>query len=202
MSGKRYALGVDYGTNSVRALIVDIDTGEEVGSSIYPYTSGRDGIILDADAPHFARQNPEDYVQGMESSVRGAVEEAMGTPGFAPERILGIGVDTTGSTPIPVDESGMPLSFLPKFSDNPNAMAWLWKDHTSYREAELISSRAREYKVDYTRYCGGMYSSEWFFAKILHLANTDPEVFHSAATFVEHCDWMPALLWGIQDRRL
>ena len=196
MNEKKYALGVDYGTNSVRALIVDVSNGEEVGTCVFNYPSGKDGIILDANDANFARQYPGDYVAGLEASVRGAIAEAQKVLGFRADSIIGIGVDTTGSTPIPVDSSGTPLAFDGRFADNPNAYAWLWKDHTSFAEAELINRKAREHSPDYTKYCGGIYSSEWFFSKILRLANVDPEVFDAAASFVEHCDWMPALLVG------
>jgi len=199
MADRKFALGIDFGTNSVRALIVDIATGEEIGTYVYPYRSGVDGIILDENDANFARQNPMDYIEGLEESVRRTIEEAQAAPDFGAERIVGIGVDTTGSTPMPVDERGMPLSFQERFRDNPNAMAWLWKDHTSHEEAALINEKAREHVPDYTKYCGGIYSSEWFFSKILHLANTDPEVYNAAASFVEHCDWMPALLAGETD---
>ncbi|MCE5200353.1 MAG: ribulokinase [Armatimonadota bacterium] len=196
---KKYSLGVDYGTNSVRALIVDLATGEEVGTCVYAYPSGKDGIILDDNDANFARENPMDFVLGMEVSVKGAIEQASSVAGFSSGDIIGIGIDTTGSTPIPVGEDGMPLSFQDRFKGNPNAMAWLWKDHTSHEEAELINRKAHEYKIDYTKYSGGIYSSEWFFSKIFHLANVDPEVFNAAASFVEHCDWMPALLSGNTD---
>lgn len=195
----KFALGIDYGTNSVRALIVDADTGEEIGTSVFSYPSGRDGIILSEDDANFARQDPKDYITGLQESVAGAIKDAMSVPGFSPEKIIGIGVDTTGSTPIPVGTDGMPLSFQEKFKDNPNAMAWLWKDHTSYEEAELINRASREFEPDFTSYSGGVYSSEWFFSKILHLANIDPEVFNAAASFVEHCDWLPALITGDTD---
>jgi L-ribulokinase len=199
MADRKFALGIDYGTNSVRALIVDVDTGEEVGTYVHNYTRGKDGIILDDRDANFARQDPHDYVEGLEASVKGAIEVAAGVPGFSADAIIGIGVDTTGSTPIPVDSDGMPLSFQERFVGNPNAMAWLWKDHTGHEEAELINRKACEHNPDYTKYCGGIYSSEWYFSKILHLANVDPEVYNAAASFVEHCDWMPALLSGDTD---
>lgn len=196
---RKFALGIDYGTNSVRALIVDVDTDEEIGTFVFPYPSGKDGIILREDDTNFARQDPKDYIIGLQESVAGALKDAKNSPGFSPEKIIGIGIDTTGSTPVPVDSDGMPLSFQDRFQDNPNAMAWLWKDHTSYEEAELINRTSRKFEPDFTCYSGGVYSSEWFFAKILHLANVDPEVFNAAASFVEHCDWLPALITGNTD---
>ena len=199
MSDRRFALGIDFGTNSVRALIADIETGEEVGTCVHNYTHGKDGIILDDRDANFARQDPHEYIEGLEASVAGAIRDAQKAPGFSAERIIGIGIDATGSTPMPVDSNGTPLAFHDRFKGNPNAMAWLWKDHTSHAEAELINRKAREHDPDYTKYCGGIYSSEWFFSKVLHLANTDPEVYDAAAGFVEHCDWMPALLVGDTD---
>ncbi len=199
MAGKHFVLGLDFGTNSVRALIADTSTGEEVASCIHDYTRGRHGVILDEKDPHLARQHPLDYTEGMEQAVRGALEAAGAAAGFKPDAIIGIGVDTTGSTPIPVDADGLPLAFRKEFTDNPNAMAWLWKDHTAHAEAAAITGRARETSPDYTTYCGGTYSSEWFFSKIWHLAKTDPEVYAASASFVEHCDLMPALLAGDTD---
>jgi len=198
MENTKFALGLDFGTNSVRALIVDLQTGEEVGTYVHDYTRGKDGIIEKPGDPNFARQDPIEYIEGLESSVKGAIEEAS-DHGDVAANIVGIGVDTTGSTPIPVDESGMPLSFNKKFKNNPNAMAWLWKDHTSFAEAAQFTEQAKRESVDYTRYCGGTYSSEWFFSKILHLSRVDPEAFAGAASFVEHCDLMPALLVGETD---
>jgi len=196
MADKRYALGIDYGTNSVRALIADLDTGEEVGTYVHNYSRGVDGIILDDRDVNLARQDPHDYIEGLEASVKGALVLAESVSGCSAEKIIGIGVDTTGSTPIPVDSNGVPLAFHDEFKGNPNAMAWLWKDHTGHEESDLITRKAHEHDPDYTKYCGGIYSSEWFFSKILHLANVDPKVYGAAASFVEHCDWMTALLVG------
>lgn len=195
MEKGKYTLGIDFGTNSVRALIVDVNTGEEVGTFVHEYTRGRDGIIEKPGDPNFARQHPVEYIEGLEAGVKGAIEAAS-DHGDVAENIIGIGIDTTGSTPIPVDESGQPLSFSEKFRDNPNAMAWLWKDHTSFAEAAQFTEQAKREPTDYTTYCGGIYSSEWFFSKVLHLSRVDPEVFSAAASFVEHCDVMPALLVG------
>ncbi|HUV05702.1 MAG TPA: ribulokinase [Armatimonadota bacterium] len=199
MAEGKFALGIDFGTNSVRALIADVETGEEVGTYVHDYIRGRDGIILDDSDANFARQDPLEYIEGLEASVIGAVRDAEAVPEFSADRIIGIGVDTTGSTPMPVDADGVPLALHDEFRDNPNAMAWLWKDHTSFQEAELINRKAKEHVPDYTKYCGGIYSSEWYFSKILHLANVDPKAYNAAAGFVEHCDWMPALLVGDTD---
>jgi L-ribulokinase len=191
-----YALGLDFGTNSVRAVIVDLSNGDELSSYVYNYPSGDLGILTDPSDPNLARQNPEDYVNGLEAVVKGAIREAAAADGFDPQRIIGIGVDTTGSTPIPVDAHGTPLGLLPEFKDNLNAMVWLWKDHTSHAEAAQITETAAKMRPEYLAKCGGTYSSEWFWSKILHLKHVDEEVFEAAASFVEHADWIPALLCG------
>jgi len=200
MRKRKFALGIDFGTNSVRSVTVEVNTGDEVGSFVQEYTRGRDGIIEKPGDPNFARQDPMEYIEGLEASVKGAIQASSNRREVA-ENIIGIGIDTTGSTPIPVDSRGLPLSFSERFKDNPNAMAWLWKDHTSFAEAAQFTQQAKREPTDYTKYCGGTYSSEWFFSKILHLSRVDPEVFSAAASFVEHCDLMPALLVGQTDRK-
>lgn len=195
MSGK-YTIGLDFGTNSVRALIVDVRTGEEVGTSVFEYPSGEHGILLDRREPDLARQNPQDYIDGLEASIRGALVQAFERRSFESDDVVGIGVDTTGSTPIPVDGEGAPLAFNPRFRDNMNAHVWLWKDHTAHAEAAEITNRARELRPEYLAKCGGTYSSEWFWSKILHCLRVDRAVFDAAFTWVEHADWMPAVLTG------
>lgn len=199
---KQYALGLDFGTNSCRALIVDIQDGRELADSVYDYPSGNAGIILDPKDPNVARQNPQDYLSGIETSVTQAIREAADKdPDFAAENIIGIGIDTTGSSPMPVDHTGTPLAALPEFRDNPAAMVWLWKDHTSYNEAAQITSLAAEIRPEYLAKVGGTYSSEWFWSKILHCLKTAPEVFRAAYSFVEICDYIPAVLTGDSDPR-
>lgn len=196
MAQSRYSIGLDYGTNSVRVLIVDTANGEEVGTAVYNYQSGDAGVITDPRDPHLARQNPRDYLDGLERAVPAAIEMARECPGFSPDRIIGIGVDTTGSTPIPVAHDGTPLSFLDEFADNPNAMAWLWKDHTGVAEAEAITAAARELRPHYLAKVGGTYSSEWFWSKIWHCLKVDRKVFDAAASWVEFADYVPAVLAG------
>jgi L-ribulokinase len=194
---KKYALGLDFGTNSVRALIVDVANGEEVATSIYAYETGQEGIILDPADPHLARQHPQDYLKGLEVSVREAISEAKKMDaGFEDSQVIGIGIDTTGSTPLPVDQEGIPLCFRDPFQNNPNAHAWLWKDHTSTAESAKITELAAAEHPEYLAKCGGTYSSEWFFSKIFHCLNTDPEVFNAAYSWVECCDYIPAVLTG------
>ena len=193
-----YAIGLDYGTNSCRSLVVDLATGRELGSSVYPYPSGHQGILTDPSNPHVARQNPQDYLDGCVHIIReGLVQACEAEPSFSPDQVVAIGIDTTGSTVIPVNKSGVPLAF--QFPDNLNAQVWLWKDHTAHAEAEQITELARKTRPQYLAKCGGAYSSEWWWSKILHLKHTDPEVFEAAFSFVEHCDWLPAVLAGNTD---
>ncbi len=194
-----YTIGLDYGTNSVRCLIVDVTNGNELGTAVYEYETGEAGIILDPADHNLAKQNPADYLKGIEVTVKAAMAEAKNTiKDFEPYQIIGIGIDTTGSTPIPVDKNGTPLGMLDAFKDNPNAHAWLWKDHTGHAEAAEITALAEKKHPEYLAKCGGIYSSEWFFSKILHCLRTDPKVFDAAYTWVEHADWMPAVLTGTQ----
>jgi L-ribulokinase len=194
---KQYALGIDYGTNSCRSLLIDLENGAEVGSSVFNYPSGEMGVLLDPKNPHVARQNPQDYLEGMVAITRGALDQAASEiPAFDPAQVVGIGIDTTGSTPIPVNREGTPLGLLPEFKDNLNAMVWLWKDHTGYAEAAEITALAQAMRPNIIAKCGGIYSSEWFWSKILHLRRTDPTVYEAAYSFVEHCDWLPAVLAG------
>ncbi|MEM0896678.1 MAG: ribulokinase [Verrucomicrobiota bacterium] len=197
---KRYSLGIDYGTNSCRSLLVDLEDGSEAGSTVFPYPSGEMGILLDPKDPHVARQNPQDYLDGLETVIKGALAQGTETiDSFTPSQVVGIGIDTTGSTPIPVNKAGTPLGLLPEFKDNLNAMVWLWKDHTGHAEAEEITKLAHEMRPNIIAKCGGIYSSEWWWSKILKLKRTDPDVFEAAFSFVEHCDWIPAVLTGNTD---
>ena len=195
---RAYALGLDYGTNSVRALIVDTQTGAEVGTGVFDYPSGQAGILLDPADPNLARQNPQDYLDGLEGAVRAALADAAGAEGFSPDRVVGIGVDTTGSTPIPVDAEGRPLGLDPQYRDTLAAQVWLWKDHTGHAEAAEITAAAKRQHPEYLATCGGTYSSEWFWSKLLRCARVAPDVFEAAHTWVEHADWMPAVLTGTE----
>jgi len=192
-----FTIGLDYGTNSVRCVIVDVNNGNELGTAVHEYETGEAGIILDPSDHNMARQNPGDYLKGLEVAVMDAIVQAKKTESsFNPSQVIGIGVDTTGSTPLPVDRNGTPLGLLSEFKDNPNAMAWLWKDHTGYAEAAEITELAKKERPQYLTKCGGIYSSEWFFSKILHCLRVDPKVFDAAYTWIEHADWIPAVLTG------
>jgi L-ribulokinase len=192
----KYAIGVDYGTNSVRVIVVDTCSGAEIGESVFAYPSGETGVILDDTDPNLARQQPADYIEGFHQAVGDAVRKATGDCHFAPSRVVGIGIDTTGSTPIPVDRDGTPLGLLDNFKDEPAALAWLWKDHTAHAEAEEITRKAREARTGYLAKCGGTYSSEWYWSKILHCERTAPRVAQAAYSWVELADFIPAYITG------
>jgi L-ribulokinase len=194
----QYTIGLDYGTNSVRALIVNVTNGMEIASAVWEYAHGTRGVILSRD-PNLARQHPADYVKGAEVTIKSALASAKkSVRGFKPEQVIGIGVDTTGSTPLPVDANGQPLAFHKKFANNPAAMAWLWKDHTGVAEAAQITELAKQIRPQYLTKCGGTYSSEWFWSKILRCLNTAPEVFNAAHSWIELADYVPAALTGTE----
>ncbi len=193
-SNRGFSLGVDYGTNSVRALVVRNDDGAEIASCVCDYPSGEHGVLLDPKDPNLARQNPADYIEGFYRSVGEAIRAAGRHRGFRPERLRGIGIDTTGSTPLPVDRQGMPLAFQPAFRKSLAAQAWLWKDHTGHEEAAEITAAAVRSRRPYLAKCGGTYSSEWFWSKILHCRRTAPKVFDAAYSWVELADFIPAWL--------
>ncbi|HRP04915.1 MAG TPA: ribulokinase [Opitutaceae bacterium] len=192
-----FTLGIDYGTNSVRALIVRCSDGAEFGVAVVDYPSGKQGVLLDPKDHHLARQNPADHLYGLEKSVRGALAQAKKKKGFDVGKVVGIGVDTTGSSPIPVDKENVPLALRARWRRNLNAQCWLWKDHTAHREAAEITRLAAEIRPQYIAKCGNTYSSEWFWSKILHCLRVDPDVFLAAHSWVELADWIPSVLAGI-----
>ena len=190
----QYTIGLDYGTNSVRALIVNVANGAEVAAAVWIYEHGTQGVILSRD-PNLARQHPADYLKGAEVTIKEALATAKkSVKGFNAGQVIGIGVDTTGSTPLPVDANGQPLAFQKKFANNPAAMAWLWKDHTGIAEATEITELAKKMRPQYLAKCGGTYSSEWFFSKILKCLRAAPEVFNAAYSWIELSDLVPAAL--------
>ena len=188
----KYTIGLDYGTDSVRSLIVNVETGEEVSSAVFNYPRWKRQEYCDAPNNQF-RQHPKDYLEGLEYTIVEALKQA---PAGVAENVVGISVDTTGSTPIAVDEKGVPLSLTPGFEENPNAMFVLWKDHTAVKEADEINQLAKKWDIDFTKFEGGIYSSEWFWAKLLHVIREDAGVYRAAYSWVEHCDWIPAVLTG------
>ena len=196
----KYVIGLDFGTNSCRSLIARIEDGKEIASSVFSYPSGKDGVIIDASDPNLARQNAADYIKGIEITICDAVEKSKKKePGFDAKDIIGIGVDTTGSSPMPVDENNNALNSKEEFKDNPAAMVWLWKDHTSFREAAFITETAGKIRPQYLSKIGGVYSSEWFWSKILHCKNTSHEILDAANSWVEICDWIPSVLTGVKN---
>lgn len=188
----KYTIGVDYGTDSVRALVVNTKTGECIATAVHYYERWKKGLFCNPSISQF-RQHPLDYLEGLETSIKGALA---GLSEDIIQNIVGISVDTTGSTPGAVNEQGIPLAMLTEFADNPNGMFILWKDHTANAEAEEINALAHQWEVDFTKYVGGIYSSEWFWAKILRTLRTDESIRAAAYSWVEHCDWVSAVLTG------
>ncbi|MBC8156479.1 MAG: ribulokinase [Bacteroidetes bacterium] len=188
----QFVIGVDYGTDSVRALLVNAHTGETLGTAVHEYVRWKEGRYCDPNQSQFW-QHPLDYLEGLENAINGALA---GVSADVRRQVAGISVDTTGSTPGPVDEQGTPLALLPEFTDNPNGMFILWKDHTANAEADEINQLARRWDTNFTKYVGGIYSSEWFWAKILHTLRVDAAVRERAFSWIEHCDWISAVLTG------
>ncbi|MBC8054598.1 MAG: ribulokinase [Sphingobacteriaceae bacterium] len=194
MNTTNYVIGVDYGTDSVRSVLVDAKNGEEVAASVYYYPRWKQGLFCDPSENQF-RQHPLDYVEGLEKTIKECLTQV------GPEKasaVKAISVDTTGSTPVAVNENGVPLSLLPEFENNPNAMFVLWKDHTSVKEAAEINAHAEKFATNYLQFVGGIYSSEWFWAKLLHILRVDEKVRNACHSWVEHCDWIPFILTGGQ----
>ena len=187
-----FVIGIDYGTDSVRSVIINACTGEETASSVFFYPRWKDGLYCDAGKQQF-RQHPLDYIEGLDLTIKNCLKIAGKS---IKENIKGISVDTTGSTPVATDETGTPLALFPEFENNPNAMFVLWKDHTSVKEAAQINEDNKTFGKDYLKYVGGIYSSEWFWAKLLHILRQDKEVKKACYSWVEHCDWIPFLLTG------
>jgi L-ribulokinase len=200
-SGPACSIGVDYGTSSVRAVVVNCADGSVLGTHVYDYPSGDQGVLLDPHDVHLARQNPADYLAGLSASVTGALAEAERRAGFSRESVIGIGVDTTGSTPLPVDARCQPLALDPRFTQHLAAQAWLWKDHTGAAEAAAITELAARHAPQYLAPIGGTYSSEWFWSKIWRCLKVAPEVFDAAFSWVELADFVPAVLAGVEDPR-
>jgi L-ribulokinase len=187
-----YVIGVDYGTDSVRSIVVDAATGQELAASVFFYPRWKKQLYCNASENQF-RQHPLDYLEGLESTIKDCVEQ-VGL--MVAKNIKGIAVDTTGSTPVAVDGTGTPLALRPEFAENPNAMFVLWKDHTSVAEAAAINAHATKFDINYLQYVGGIYSSEWFWAKLLHVLRADEKVAGAIHSWVEHCDWIPFVLTG------
>ena len=191
----KYVIGLDYGSDSARAVIVNAETGEEMASSVKNYPRWMEGKYCVPTANQY-RQHPQDYVDALEYTVKDALSKC---PAGTAEQVVGMAFDTTGSTPVFTDKNGTPLSLLPEFAENPNAMFVLWKDHTAIKEAKEINDLCARWDIDYSSYEGGIYSSEWFWAKALHVLRADEKVRKAAYSIVEHCDWLPGLITGKTD---
>jgi L-ribulokinase len=189
---ENYVIGVDYGTDSVRTILVDAANGNEISKSIFYYPRWKQKLYCDASINQF-RQHPLDYVDGLQHTIKECLQLA--GPEIA-ANVKGISIDTTGSTLVAIDEFGVPLAMHKQFEDNPNAMFILWKDHTAIQEANAINVHAQKFEINYLQYVGGIYSSEWYWAKILHTLLNDQLVQKHAYSWVEHCDWIPFLLTG------
>ncbi len=189
---EKLVIGIDYGTDSCRALVVNTTTGEELAAFTSFYARWKEGLYCDA-AQNQYRQHPQDYVDSLQESIRGALKSLSADE---IRNIVALGIDTTGSTPCLTDKNGTPLALLPKYAENPDAMFILWKDHTSIQEADEINALARKWETDFTSRSGGIYSSEWFWAKALRALRKDKSIRDDAYSIIEHSDWMPALLTG------
>lgn len=188
----KYTIGLDYGTDSCRAVIIEIETGKKIASSVKYYKRWKEGKYC-IPLQNQYRQHPLDYVEALEQSIKDALSKS---PEGTAEKVIGISFDTTGSTPVLIDKDGLPLALRTEFAENPNAMFILWKDHTAIKEAVRINEIAKKWEPDYIAYEGGIYSSEWVWAKIAHVLRTDQSIRQAAYSWVEHCDWMPALITG------
>lgn len=189
----KYVIGLDYGSDSARAIVVNAATGETLATAVKYYPRWQKGLYCNPEINQY-RQHPLDYIEALEVSVKEALAKC---PAGTAEKVVGMAFDTTGSTPVFTDKNGTPLSLLPEFSENPNAMFVLWKDHTAVKEAAEINAACKKSKIDYSAYEGGIYSSEWFWAKAMHVLREDAAVRAAAYSIVEHCEWMPAILTGI-----
>ncbi len=194
----RLSLGIDFGSSSVRVLTLEIESGKVLNSVEQPYAGGVDGVYVSKKESLLARQSPMDYIKSLEIAL-GKSKKENEASGISMAAVAGIGVDATGSTPIPVAQDMTPLAELDEFKDNLNAYAWMWKDHTGYKEADELTEIMGKIRPEYLGTIGGVYSSEWYWAKVWHCLNADKKVFDAAYTWIEFSDFIPALLTGVKD---
>ena len=187
----KYVLGIDFGSDSVRCIVVDSASGEEKGSHVEEYPRWKRGEFCNPSKFQY-RQHPLDHIESLERSIKGAVRAS----GVNPCDILGMAFDATASTPVLTDRNGTPLSLLEEFKDDPDAMFVLWKDHTAIEEADAINEVAHRWHTDYTKYCGGTYSCEWVWSKMLHCLRVAPHLRGKAWSWAEHGDWIAGMLTG------
>lgn len=197
MQKNSFVLGIDYGTDSVRTILVDALSGEELATSVFKYPRWNDGLYCNPELNQF-RQHPQDYIDGLVATVKDCLRQAGSS---VAGKVAALSIDTTGSTPVAVDETGVPLSLRDEYASNPNAMFVLWKDHTATKEAAEINEHAKQFDTNYLQFVGGIYSSEWFWAKLLYVLRNDEAVRRACYSWVEHCDWLPFLLTGGTDAR-
>jgi len=183
-------IGIDYGTDSARALLVDANTGREIALSVKEYPRWKQGKYCNPIKSQF-RHHPLDYIEVLEYIVKDVVSKAK-----SKDDIKALAIDVTCSTPVAVNEDGVPLSLLPEFAENPNAMFVLWKDHTGQKDCDDINEFSKKWKIDYTKYAGGNYSAEHFWAKALHIFRNDKKVRNASTSFVEACDYLTGMLIG------
>ncbi|HVB29521.1 MAG TPA: FGGY family carbohydrate kinase, partial [Terriglobia bacterium] len=199
MARDKFAVGIDYGTESGRAVVVRVGNGELVASVIVPYADG----VIDSRLPggpkleqDWALQNPRDYLRVVEKGV----PEALKAAGVRAEQVIGLGTDFTASSPLPVKRDGTPLCFLPKLRKHPHAWVKLWKHHAAQPEADRINQIGRERNEEFIRIYGGKYSSEWFFSKLLQIVNEAPAIYDATDRFIEAADWIVWQLTGEEKR--
>lgn len=193
MTENKFVIGLDYGSDSARAIVVNVATGEMLAQAVKNYPRWMEGKFCDP-ANNRYRQHPLDYIEVLEATVREVLAKS---PAGTAQNVIGMSFDTTGSTPVLTDAQGIPLALRPEYAENPNAMFVLWKDHTAVKEAAEINALAKTWEIDYTAYEGGIYSSEWVWAKMMHVLRADDTIRKDAYAWIEHCDWMPALLTGV-----
>ena len=202
MSKRKYAIGVDFGTESGRAVLVEVRSGKQIATAVYPYKHGvidevlpipGDKVLLE---PDWALQDPEDYIRTFKNTIPAVLKQS----GMVPADVIGIGIDFTACTMLPVKADGTPLATLPEYRRNPHAWVKLWKHHAAQPEADKINATARRLGEKWLDRYGGKISSEWFFSKTLQILDEAPEVYAAADRLIEAADWVVWQLTGVETR--